>query len=335
MTDRTTFLAERATGIGGSDAAGLFSIGYSCRRRLWYQKTLTPEDYPREGTTIMALGQVLEPFFADRYQALSGRAVTEQPKAFYHPEHPELLVHADRVILDEARGNGVLEIKSLGRATFYKTKREGLPEDYVLQLQHAMLVTGAMWGSFAIGSRDSGELIYWDVDKDPDICALILSEGPIFWREVQERTAPAALEPDDKRCQRCEYRLTCQGNALVQLDESGEMPQAEELRGLLSEYIDRKGLFAQAEELLEETTEELKTKLGDRQAVKVGERKIYFRPQEGRLMWDGKGLAAKYGHLREWALGHEYIDGKADASEYPPVEEFKAQSKPSRPLRVF
>jgi putative phage-type endonuclease len=314
--NKEELIEERKAGIGGSDVASLFGIGYGCRRRLWYLKSGVTPDFQGEETAPMELGQILEPYFADKYQEKTGRQVTRDSAVITHPEHPELLVHIDGLIsYDAQKGSGILEIKSVGRAVFYKVKREGMPEDYVLQLNHGMLVAGARWGSFAVGSRDSGDVLFWDVDRDDEICDLILKEGPAFWRTLgnEEAMAPR-LDADDPRCQKCAWRVTCQANRLIKIaEQAGEKIESDEtLRPLRAEYLERKALYDEADALLEETKEELKAKLGDRTAVRVGGKPIYFRPQTA-MRWDTKGLE----------MAHPELAG-----------EFKKPSV-SRPLRVY
>ena len=329
---RAEWLAERKTGIGGSDIASLFSVGYGCRRRLWFDKRGDEPDFPREETAIMKLGKLLESFFADTYEEKTKRRLAVL-QSVEHMAIPILRVNVDRLIIEESRsGMGVLEIKSQGRTVFYKTKREGLPEDYVLQLQHGMLVTNLQWGAFAIGCRDTGELEAWDVERDEDICRAIVDEAPIFWDLVQNSAeGPERLEPDDRRCSKCEYRRTCQGNALIQIADTGDIPQAEEIRPFLATYDERKVLSEQAEELLEEAKEELKNALGDRQAVAVGERKIYFRPSKPRETWNGKDMAVEYGKMlvEFWKVLPE------QAKQFHQPGHFKEVGKQSRPLRIY
>lgn len=332
---RSEFLDERKSGLGGSDIASLFGIGYGCRRRLWYDKSGIEPDYPQEETALMELGQILEPYFADKYQERTGRQVTRDSRVIRHFNHPELLVHLDGMLsYDPAgRGAGVLEIKSVGRAVYFKVKREGLPEDYVLQLQHGMLVTESQWGSFAVGSRDSGDLMHWDAERDEQICSLILKEGPAFWQTIWNESAiPPRLSPDDRRCQKCAWRQTCQGEALLQIAQAaGDKAEIDEsLRPLRSEYIERKALAEEAEGLLEETKEELKSKLGDRVVVRVGGSNIYYRPQTA-MLWESKLLAERYDALRNWVKSTASFPSDKD---FPPAETFKKPSV-SRPLRVY
>lgn len=353
---RSEWLEERRKGIGGSDCASLFNIGYGCKRRLFYDKRNIPADFPREESTLMRLGTALEPLFAEIYAEQTGRTVCIKTKPFVSRDIPELRVNVDRTITRKAVEDhqfGLLEIKSVGRGAFYKYKASGLPEDYILQVQHGLLVTGFAFGAFAIGNRDNGDLVYWDVERSDAICKEIAIAAPLFWAQVQNSPMPDALEPDDPRCSRCEYRVTCQGNALIQI-ETGEMPQVQELAPLVEEYIQRKALFDEAEALIDETAEELKTRLGDKQAVYAGEHKVYFRPQAGRTMYKGEELLKAYRAARTalaWALGKaiplmeelEPSDPRSVAQQllrtkFPDLGEpdtFVGKSKPSRPLRIF
>jgi predicted phage-related endonuclease len=342
MQDRATFLAERKKGIGGSDVASLFNAGYGCRLRLWRDKRDEIPDYPRDQTDEMELGNVLEPFFAEKYKQKTGRNVVVLKDPVVHPQHSELRVNVDRMVMDAKHDEGeagVLEIKSVGRAVFYKVKREGLPEDYILQLQHGMLVTESDWGAFAIGCRDNGELLDWDVAKDDMLQSLIIAEGKAFWYEVQEGLMPERLEPDDHRCQKCEYRRSCQGAALIQIEHDQTMEQDETLRPILTEYLERKALVDEAEALLADSKEQLKSDLGERTQVEVGGHKVYFRPQVS-MRGNFKNLASFYEQLRKWAIAaidqHPELgpQNRRFLDEYQGADSFKEPSQ-SRPLRIF
>jgi predicted phage-related endonuclease len=300
LVTRTEFLEERKTGIGGSDAASLFGIGYGCQRRLWYDKSGVAPDYPLEESTLMELGALLEPFFVEQYEQKTGRQVVREKEVIRHPMYPELLVHVDGSILGGPHPDaGVLEIKSVGKAVFYKVKKEGLPEDYVLQMQHGMLVTDRKWGSFGVGSRDSGELLHWDVERDEEICNLILREGPSFFHALSNEGAmPRRLDVSDPRCQKCAWRVTCQGDYLRSLVGAGRMEADESLRSVRAEYLERKALVKEAEVLLEETRDQLETRLGDRTAVWVAGHPIYFKPQTS-MRWDTKSLEKAHPELAE------------------------------------
>lgn len=348
--DRSAWLEERRQGLGGSDVAALYNLEYSCRRKLFYDKRNTPEDFPREETKAMRLGTFMEEYAAQEYARETGREVERLDEPLCSA--PPLRVNVDRMVWNTippipygANGNfgavkrGPLEIKSMGREMFYRTKREGLSRSYILQLQAGMIAANASWGSFAVLSRDSGDIIYFDVERDEALCKAIVSDAEIFWAQVQNGPIPDALEPDDRRCQKCEFRVTCQGNALVQLEPEGEIALAPDLDALVAEKIERDALFDQATDLCNETDEEIKAKLGDRQAVLAADRKVYFRPQGGRTLYKGKELLAAYrGACRVIAdliVRYGIQDANPESIPLPAHESFLSGSKPSRPLRVM
>lgn len=340
---REEFLKSRKSGIGGSDVASIFSIGYGCRLRLWRDKRNQPVDYPKRETGPMKLGNWLEPHIAEEYAKETGRQVIVRGLAV-HPEHPELIVHIDRDLIDPARPDlGVLEIKACGREMFYQIRRQGLPEDYILQLQHGMLVTNRTWGAYAVMNRDNAELMHWDVERDEAVCNLILEEGPIFWATVENGPAPEMLDPDDKRCHGCEYSLSCQGAALLPLDTSGEMPQAGDLYELIEEYRRLDAMYChkladnsrgtETDLWMEAVKSEIKSRLGERQAVLVGGDKVYFRPQDGRETLD-TGIVGTYTKVRD-ALRARAEDLEAFDRAFPPASVFQKRGNPFKVLRIY
>ena len=339
-TEKAVWLTERKKGVGGSDIASVFSVGYGCKLRLWRDKRDEVPDYPREHNEAQELGTFLEPYFAEKYRQKTGRRVDEHLRPHVHPKYPMLRVNVDRLIDDPARREaGVLEIKSVGRDVFYKVKREGLPEDYVLQLQHAMLVVGTDWGSFCVGDRNSGAVLWWDVERNTDLSEMIVAHAQAFWRDIATGTMPDRLEPDDSRCQKCEYRRSCQGAALMQIEPYEGAKRDDTLLPLLNEYLERKSLLEQAELLVDESKEELKTTLGNRTEVTVGAHPVYYRPQVA-MRGNFKAIAEFYDKLRKWALNaieaHPDLAPKAHKleDEYLPAASYREPSQ-SRPFRVF
>ena len=339
---REQFLAERKTGVGGSDCASVFNAGYGCRRRLWYDKSGVKPDYPREQSRIMQLGNVLEPFFRRMYEEETGRevsTVSEPFGTFRHPDHPEILVHIDGAIFapDKER-TGVLEIKSVGRAMFYEVKRNGLPIDYIFQEQHALVAVQGEWGSYAVGSRDNGDLLNWDVERDTTICDEIYKEVPIFWKSVGDwNQIPVKLESsDDDRCQECQYRLTCRGDEFVPREvKKGAPPEDDSLRPLKMEYQKRQDLVRQASELLEETKAEFKAALGDREEVTIAGKPTYFRTQAGKVTWNGEAMAETLGAIILKLLETRDPALRELVKTIPEPESFKKQGNPFKVLRVY
>ena len=280
MTD-TQLLAERATGIGGSDAASLLNVGYGCRRRLWMEKRGIEPDYPLE-SPILRRGKQLEALVAEEYAAQTGRKVHRSLPVDRHPVHEFLLVHRDGIIVDDGHPEiGTLEIKTMGQYAFARAKREGLPIDYVLQMNWALMVTQTSWGSFAIFHPDSWTLKWFDVERDEALRKSLFEEGIAFWGLVENGPAPERLDPADKRCASCQYRTECQGEALLTAAKAeavdGEVPYDVELASLVREYRQAHEVAEEANDLLDSVKVRLKTALGDRQVVDTAGARLYFR----------------------------------------------------------
>lgn len=322
---QTQLEAERAGGIGGSDAHHLFTLEpWGCARRLWYEKSGAPMDHPPTETNLQRRGIELEGLVAQEYASQTGRKIRVVGMK-RHPEHRELLVHVDRIITIGERGPGVLEIKTMGREEFWRVKREGMRPGYILQLQHAMLVTGAQWGSFAVFHPDSWSLLWWDMERDEEICLRIRDAALPFWARVENGPAPSddvhdklrRLDPKDRRCATCPWRTTCQGQALLQAAVAAGEPNEEvavdmALAPLVEEYREAQGMVGEAEGLLFTVRARLEAALAGRIAVQTLGARVYFRPQTA-WRWDVKALDRDHPELRDI---------------------YKRESV-SRPLRVF
>lgn len=344
--DRAAFLAERLTGIGGSDIHHLFSLEpYGCALKLWREKRGDPPDYPVVESGPMRRGNKMEPLIADEYAEATGRRLEARPLA-RHPEHRWAIVHVDRVIHCDCRPDpGVLEVKSVGREMFSRVKRDGMPDAYILQAQHGMWVTGCQWGAFAVHCADNWQLLHWDVERDDDMIGMIQSAGEGMWRSVLAGDAPERLDPGDKRCQRCEYRTSCQGRAMLDLckDDGSEVQVDPRLEEVVSEYLEAHGIVEEAEALLAGVREKLEAAIGDRTAVECRGGRVYWRPQTSMRM-DAKELAKSYdrlvaaykaagAELIRVSISHQ-IEVAVPTFDPPTADKFKKASV-SRPLRVF
>ena len=323
-------LSDRQTGVGGSDIASVLGVGYGCALRLFRSKTGQIPDYPRKESGPMELGKLLEPWIADKFAARHS-ATVQVVDVKRDEEHPHRLVHADRVYRAQGRPWGVLEIKALGARVFLEMKRTGLAVDYGLQLQWGIQRYAFDLGSFAVCNRDTGEIADWEVTSDKELCDMIDARVDEFWANVQAGNAPERLDPDDSRCQRCEFRRTCQGNALIHIDAKADIEQDESMRPLMVKYSERKKIYEEAEESLEIQKAMIKDAMGDRVAVIPGTGKIYFRPQTPNY-WDDKAMASDISRL----AGSVDYDGTFIPAAPAVVEgRYKKPGKPFRALRVY
>ena len=314
---RESFLADRQTCIGGSDAASLFSEGYGCLRRLFYSKRGVPQDFSIDDLPVIRRGQKLERVAAEEFSIQSGRAIQEVGLA-RHPEHPEIGVHLDRVQIADFRPDpGVVEIKVLGRETFAKLKRDGIQIDYQMQVQHGMLVTGAKWGTFVAFWADGFELKSWDVERDDELCEMIRAAAVDTWKLIQENSCemPERLPADDKRCARCQWRRTCQDQRLLEIMDAAPEDQLgfdPSLAALAAEYEDASEIASEANAVKEAIGARLKEVLEDRQVVDTNGYRVYYK-----------------------TLVRNGIDTAALKKQMPDVAKQFTKATPYRSLRVF
>lgn len=298
-----TFLAERRTGLGGSDMAGVLNAApYGCARRLWYEKTGLIPDYLPPHPGALLRGQRLEDLVAAEYTLHTGKSCRRLAMR-RHPKLPWALVHVDRQILGDARGPGVLECKSASWRAFAEMKRSGLPEAYVAQLQWALYVTGYGWGAFAVLEPESWDFVTFEMAADPAVAAVLARRAREFWGDVLNGVAPHPLpEARDRRCQTCVYRRTCRGEALAAAarlpeEDAGPVPEdrTPEFEQLAADYAFARERREEAEELEQQIAGRIKESLGDRTAVAVPSLgvRFYFRPQVSQRV-DTAALKKKY-----------------------------------------
>lgn len=315
--DREAFLAERLTCIGGSDAASLFNEGYGCLRRLFYSKRNIQQDSPIDDLPVIRRGRKLEHVAAEEFAIQTGRKIREVGLA-RHPDHPEIGVHLDREQIAELRPDpGVVEIKILGRETFAKLKREGIPTDYQMQVQHGCLVKGYQWGTFVAFWPDGFELKSWDVERDDELCEMIRVAAVDTWKQIQANPCemPERLPVDDKRCARCQWRRTCQDARLLEIMDAAPEDQPNfdpSLAALAAEYEDASEVASEAIAVKEAIGTRLKDALEDRQIVDTSGYRIYYR-----------------------ALTRNGIDTAALKKQLPEVAKQFTKATPYRSLRVF
>jgi predicted phage-related endonuclease len=331
--DEQRLIEERKTGLGGSDIVHLMGIApYGCARRLWYDKGGVEPDHPFVGNQATLRGQRLEEFIVSEYVTVTGREVRRVPMR-RHKEDKHLIVHCDRMIVNDPRGPGYLEAKCPGRDSFYKQKRNGLHDGYILQMQHGLLVTGWTWGSFALFNPESFELIHFDVEADAKIQDSIRAHAMREWAALKNDMTslmPPRLNINSRACERCPWRTKCQGQAILDaIDQykqvnamaanmataaGVELPLEEDptLQPVVDAYVEAKTLHDDAEAYMDECKEKLQQEMGGREEARVVGARVYYRAQTSNR-----------------------IDSAALKKEHPDIAKKFTRQSVSRPLRVF
>ena len=204
---REQWLADRATGIGGSEASAVMGVGRKSRYTLWAEKTglVRPDDVDSEAAHW---GKLLEGVILDEFAKRSGRKVRYWPQTLSvtHRELPWMRCTPDGLQWWEQRGAGVVQVKTCSQRMGSEYGpgigwgddetdadpnewREYVPLNHQIQLQHEMEVCGAGWGSIVV--LIGGQVMkWWDVQRDDKFIATLIDAERDFMGMIERRDPP-------------------------------------------------------------------------------------------------------------------------------------------------
>ena len=289
---REKLLAERQTGIGGSDAGKIYDLDRGCYRQMVYEKRGAPMDFPEEARPEYERGELLEDDAIEVYRRRTG-AVIVLEDIRRSAEYPHMIAHLDGLRMEcDAGPEAIIEVKVVNKWALARMKKTGLLASYVLQVQHSMFVAKKNHAVFIVLCPDPWDLAYFDVKRDDVIIASLIQDEEIAWKAVTEGPIPDQLPDDDIRCGSCPWRRTCKGIesfALAEDTERGPLERDDSLWVLAQECLEAENLKDAAEELYEEARAKMKAAIGNRPGVIVrGSRWILSRFNRGG--WDTKAL---------------------------------------------
>jgi len=331
---------DRFNGIGGSDIGSVFSLRpYGCARALAYEKQGWEPDHPFHGNNATERGQKLEDLAASEYSEATGRQIRRVAGgltgiAKRDREFPYMLVHADREIVNDPRGPGMLSVKVPGRENFQDVKYNGLPSSWLLQLQYEMSIFNRTWGDTAVFWADGWQLLpSADVELDTEIVKQVRLGVQQFWEDyVKTDALPEKLPANDRRCGRCPFRTTCQGAAMLEgvKENNADLEYDPSLSELVQLRFDQQELVDQATELLDETNAKIKEAMGSRGAVETDGARIYYREQAGRVTFQNKNFNKAYSKCQ---LIND--DGEMIGAVEGLMKKFTNTGAPYRVLKVY
>lgn len=213
------FLAERQTGVGGSDVSAILGLN-PWRDIVDLYREKTGEIEPAPETDAMRWGSLLEPLIRDEYTRITGNCVRVVESLFRHPVHSHIIGHVDGIV-ETDNGNGVLEIKSTElymRSRWGASMTDEIPHNYLLQVQHYMLVTGLKWAHVAVlfGKRD---FVVFEVHESHELQQLIVDACNDFWAHVENKTVPTLDGVSTPK----EPKVYGEENLIDALDDTAEM----------------------------------------------------------------------------------------------------------------
>jgi len=195
---REEFLAQRRTGIGGSDVAPICGLStWSTPLDVYNEKLQLVPD--KEETDAMHFGNVLEDVVAKEFTRRTGIKVQRRNSMFRHESHPELIANIDRYCVGK---HALLECKTsnaFAKDEWGESGTDHVPFPYLCQSQHYQTVTGLKRAFLAvlIGGSD---FRWYRLPYNESLAKALVDRSRAFWHEhvVKRIPPPPRTEADIK-----------------------------------------------------------------------------------------------------------------------------------------
>ena len=182
------WIEYRKLGIGGSDASVVCGISrYKSPVELWMEKT---NQIPsQEAGEAAYWGPQLEALVRDEFTRRTGIEVSHTGQLLQSEAHPFMLANLDGICQHPDYGTCIFEAKT---ASAYKSGEwdDSIPDEYMLQVQHYMAVTGYKGAYIAV--LIGGNTFRWKfIERDEELIAMLVQLESDFWEHVKSEVPPA------------------------------------------------------------------------------------------------------------------------------------------------
>jgi putative phage-type endonuclease len=257
---RNDWLNVRKGGIGSSDAAAAVGLNpYQSQLELWLIKTGRDADLPKidpkDETSPMYWGSLLEPIVAAHYTKRTGHRVRRINAVLQHPDPDKawMLANLDYTVVgvDDVQ---ILECKTAGE-NGVRLWREGVPEYIVCQVQHQLAVTGKAAADVCVLVCGQ-EIRIYRIDRDDALISRLIELEQKFWHYVETDTPPPADGSDSAdMALRCLYPLDS-GNSL-------DLTEDTEMSSTFSDLVNLRADIANREEIEAILKQKIQQRMGD------------------------------------------------------------------------
>lgn len=178
--------AARSQGVGASEAwRALFDPV-----PLWLEKT--GRELPQDETAAMRLGQVVEPFILDEYEAAHGTVLIRKPETM---RRGRMIAHLDAIEAKDGAPYAAVEAKWRGsNQGFGAAGSADVPDAITVQVTQQMLLAGINI-AFVPVLFVRPPIVTYEVPFDPELAQMIEAGVERFWWHVEHNVAPA-VNPD-------------------------------------------------------------------------------------------------------------------------------------------
>lgn len=263
---REKWLALRRRGIGGSDASVVCGINkYRSVVELWMDKT-GELDNSDEDSEAAYWGRTLEATVREEFSKRSGLEVKTVPFMYQHNEHRFMLANLDGEVYDPKYGTCVFEAKT---ASAFKVSEWNLeiPEEYYLQVQHYMAVTGYK-GAYIAALMGGNQFIWKFIERDEEVINLLIKLETTFWNYVKTKQVPPIDGSKASTEVLSKIYPAAQENKEVELGEEGLI--------YIEQYLQATEEEKKLKEIKAFAGNKLKEMLKDSEVGIAGERKVIW-----------------------------------------------------------
>ena len=228
-------------------------------------------------------GNLLESLVREEFTKRTGIEVTKPSAIYQSQEHPFMLANVDGLCEDNTHGPCIFEAKT---ASAYKAGEweDAIPDEYMIQIQHYMAVTGCQGAYIAV--LIGGNSFRWKfVDRDEELIHMLISLEEDFWKHV-EKGVPPVLDGSEASAKFLAERFP---DSVPQ----SEIALPDKAAELLQQYDLSCEVLKLATEQKQEAENQLKQMLGDHETGTSGNRVITWKSiSQERL--DSKTLKAEH-----------------------------------------
>ena len=289
------WLNWRNKGIGGSDASVVCGINkYKSPVELWLEKT--GQSSPESAGEAAYWGTQLESLVRTEFTKRTGIEVLTVNKLLCNKEYPFQIANLDGVCKHPELGTVIFEAKTA--SAFKADKWDGsVPEEYVLQVQHYLSVTGYM-GAYIAVLIGGNTFKYTFIERDEELISKLIQWESDFWEHVQS-DIPPALDGSEASAKFLNKKFP---NSIAQTKI--KLPNtAVELIRLYDEACEKGDVLNEQKQKSENL---LKQMLGDNEMGMVGERIITWKTVNQERL-DSKTLKSDHPTLyKEYANQTSY-----------------------------
>lgn len=279
----------RAKGIGASETPAILGLDrYRAPIDIYLKKLGLVEDVE---TFHTERGEYLEDGLR-RWASKRAGLNFERCDSLVHPENPLILATPDGIARDGNRVLAVLELKSPGfrMRDDWGDGDEGAPDNYVVQLEQQMMVTGAPLGF--IGAFLDDNLALYEFSRDRDLDSVIAERITYFWREHVEKQIPPPADGSESHAEWLTRRFP---------RSTGEMlaATADDV-DLLIQLRKAQEEAKSAEANLEIVKQQLKERIGDARGIEAqGIGRVTWANNKDSHVTDWQGIAYHLGANKE------------------------------------